>query len=49
MGTLQLWMVIFGLVLLQMSTTLRPIIGKHEPLQFGEKKFFMAHWSEALR
>ncbi len=48
MGTLRLWMVIFGLVLLQMSTTLRPIIGKHEPLQFGEKKFFMAHWGEAL-
>ena len=49
MGTLRLWMSIFGLVLLQMSTTLRPIIGKHEPLQLNEKKFFMAHWSEALR
>ena len=48
MGTLRLWILIFGLVLLQMSTTLRPIIGKHEPLQLGEKKFFMAHWSEVL-
>lgn len=48
MGTLRLWMVIFGLVLLQMSTTLRPILGKHEPLQLGEKRFFLAHWNEAF-
>lgn len=49
MGTLQLWMAIFALVLLQMSTTLRPIIGKSEPLKFSEKMFFIAHWSDALR
>lgn len=49
MGTLRIWMVIFGLVLLQMSTTLRPIIGKHEPLQFSEKKFFIAHWIDVLK
>jgi hypothetical protein len=48
MGTLQLWTVIFALVLLQMSTTLRPIIGKHEPLRFSEKKFFMAHWGASI-
>ncbi|MDF7800368.1 hypothetical protein P4C99_12900 [Pontiellaceae bacterium B1224] len=49
LGTLNLWMFIFAMVLLQMSTTLRPIIGKSEPLKFNEKMFFMAHWSEALR
>lgn len=49
MGTLRLWMVIFGLVLLQMSTTLRPIIGKYKPLQFDEKKFFLVHWSESMQ
>lgn len=49
MGTLRLWMIIFALVLLQMSTTLRPIMGKHEPLQFSEKLFFIAHWGEVLR
>jgi hypothetical protein len=48
MGSLQLWVIIFGLVLLQMSTALRPIIGKYEPLQPKEKKFFMAHWSDVL-
>ena len=48
MGTLNLWIVIFTLVLLQMSTALRPIIGKHEPLQLSEKKFFMVHWSDVL-
>lgn len=48
LGTLGLWTAIFSLVLLQMSTTLRPIIGKHEPLQFGEKKFFLMHWGETM-
>ena len=47
-GTLGLWTAIFSLVLLQMSTSLRPIIGKHEPLQFGEKKFFLMHWGETM-
>lgn len=48
LGTLHLWMLIFTLVILQMSTALRPIIGKYDPLQPNEKKFFMAHWSDVL-
>ena len=49
MGALRLWMFVFAMVLLQMGTTLRPIIGKAEPLKFGEKQFFLSHWSEAIR
>ena len=48
MKVLRLWTMIFILVLLQMSTTLRPIIGKAEPFQFKEKLFFTAHWVESL-
>lgn len=44
MGAIGFWVVIFSLVLLQMSTTLRPLIGTYEPLQFGEKQFFISHW-----
>lgn len=45
MGALRLWVFIFSLVLLQMSTTLRPLIGKYEPLKCNEKQFFIEHWS----
>lgn len=45
---LRLWVVIFILVLLQMSTTLRPIIGPADSLQFDEKLFFALHWVDSL-
>lgn len=48
MGALNLWFVIFVMVLLQMSTTLRPIIGEHEPLNLSEKKFFLMHWGDVI-
>jgi hypothetical protein len=44
MGILRLWFVIFALVLLQMSTTLRPLLGPYESLQLNEKEFFIEHW-----
>lgn len=44
MGALRLWVVVFSLVLLQMSTSLRPLIGQYEPLKFNEKMFFIEHW-----
>ena len=44
MGALGLWMLIFCMVLLQMSTTLRPLLGAYEPLQLSEKMFFLEHW-----
>ena len=40
------WSVMFVLVVLQMSTTLRPLVGPYEGRLIGEKKFFAEHWSE---
>jgi hypothetical protein len=46
---LKLWGFIFVLVCLQMMTTLRPIVGRSDRFLPSEKKFFLAHWAEALR
>jgi hypothetical protein len=43
---LVVWMGIFILVALQMSTSLRPIVGESEQFLTSEKKFFLQHWSE---
>ena len=51
-GHLVVWCGVFLLVTLQMSTTLRPILGSQQGekfVDFGEKKFFLAYWSEQLR
>ena len=45
---LKIWNLIFVLVCLQMTTTLRPIIGRSETFLPREKKFFVAHWMDAL-
>ncbi|CAN5149536.1 hypothetical protein BH23VER1_BH23VER1_09910 [soil metagenome] len=45
---LALWSAIFLLVALQMSTALRPIIGKSESLLTTERKFFLTHWIDQL-
>ena len=45
---LRVWMAIFVLVCLQMTTALRPIIGTSEHWLPLEKKFFLAHWMENL-
>lgn len=42
------WMVIFVVVSLQMSTSLRPIIGKSETILPEGKKFFLTHWMETM-
>lgn len=47
-GHMKLWSLIFILVCLQMTTTLRPIIGTSDHFLPGEKKFFLAHWFETL-
>ncbi len=44
---IQIWVGIFLLVTLQMSTSLRPIIGNEGPLLTSEKRFFLAHWIES--
>lgn len=43
-GYLVLWIAIFLVVTLQMSTSLRPIIGTAETLLPTEKRFFLEHW-----
>jgi hypothetical protein len=48
-GHLTIWCGVFLLVTLQMTTTLRPIIGTSEHLvNFQEKKFFLSYWREQL-
>jgi|WetSurMetagenome_2_1015567.scaffolds.fasta_scaffold18505_3 hypothetical protein len=42
------WLTIFIITLLQMSTTLRPILGQESYLLTTEKKFFLHHWIESL-
>lgn len=43
-----LWSVMFVCVLLQMATTLRPLVGPFEGVLFHDRMFFLAHWAEAL-
>jgi len=44
----RVWMVVFVLVMLQMTTALRPILGQADTLLPTEKKFFAAHWLQCL-
>ncbi len=46
---LNTWVVIFVLVVLQMSTALRPIVGTADTFFPTEKKFFVTHWGDALK
>jgi hypothetical protein len=45
---LKLWGVIFVVVCLQMTTTLRPIIAPSKTFFPTEKKFFLANWFDSL-
>ena len=45
-GPLAVWSCIFLLVTLQMTTSLRPILGRSDKLLTDEKKFFVQHWME---
>lgn len=47
-GHLKIWGIIFTLVCLQMTATLRPIIGRADTFLPREKKFFLAHWFDSL-
>jgi hypothetical protein len=48
-GHFAVWGLIFLLVTLQMTTTLRPIVGSEEEVfNFKEKKFFLTYWSELV-
>lgn len=41
-----IWSIIFLLVTLQLTTTLRPILGTSDRFMTTEKKFFLQHWGE---
>lgn len=45
---LTIWSVIFLLVTLQMTTSLRPILGRSDLLLPQDKKFFLQHWGETF-
>lgn len=47
-GGLRVWVVIFLLVMAQMTTTLRPLVGTSEAFLQKEKKFFVKHWIEQI-
>jgi hypothetical protein len=47
-GGLRVWVVIFLLVMAQMTTTLRPLVGTSDAFLQTEKKFFVKHWIEQL-
>jgi hypothetical protein len=42
------WVVIFLLVTMQMTTSLRPIIGRADTFLPKDKQFFLAHWGDFL-
>jgi hypothetical protein len=43
------WVIIFLLVSVQMTTALRPIIGRADTLLPTEKQFFISHWGDCLK
>ncbi len=43
------WVIIFLLVAVQMTTALRPIIGKADTILPTEKQFFVSHWGDCLK
>lgn len=45
-GPMVIWSVVFALVTLQMTTSLRPILGRSEQPFTQEKKFFLQHWGD---
>lgn len=47
-GHLKVWVIIFVLVSLQMTSVLRPLIGTSTTLLPREKKFFVQHWFDNL-
>jgi hypothetical protein len=45
---LNTWIIIFVLVVLQMCTALRPIVGRADTFMPEQKKFFLTHWFDCL-
>jgi hypothetical protein len=47
-GSLGVWVFIFMLVMLQMTTALRPLVGRGETFFTPKKMFFLSHWDDCL-
>ncbi|GAA5482894.1 hypothetical protein [Haloferula sargassicola] len=47
-GPIAIWSIIFLLVTLQLTTTLRPILGTSDRFMTTEKKFFLQHWGDTF-
>jgi len=47
-GPMAVWSLVFLLVTLQMTTSLRPILGTSDVLLSEEKKFFLQHWGQSF-
>lgn len=47
-GHLKVWIIIFTLVSLQMTSVLRPLIGTSDTFLPAEKKFFVRHWFDSM-
>ncbi len=45
-GPMVIWGFVFALVTLQMTTSLRPILGRSDQPLTQEKKFFLQHWGD---
>jgi hypothetical protein len=48
LGPVKLWAAMFLVVTLQMSTSLRPILGRSDKFLTNEKLFFLQHWSMSI-
>ncbi len=47
-GPVMIWSAVFLLVTLQMTTSLRPILGRSDDFLTQEKKFFLQHWGDTF-
>jgi hypothetical protein len=46
---MRLWSAVFIVVILQMTTTLRPLVGPYQGLGLQGRKPFLSHWGDCLR
>lgn len=47
-GPMIVWSIVFLLVTLQLTTSLRPILGRSPEFLTQEKKFFIQHWADTM-
>lgn len=48
-GGIKVWMILFLLVMLQMTAAVRPLIGTADTFLPTEKKFFVNHWRDCVK